>query len=121
MCRFLVKRTQYGLFQDPISLTKQIDEEKWKKAVFWVFDVPHVGYKTYEERLEYLEQLKQENRLPSFVKPIEVVTCKGKEHLKKYFSEIVAKGGEGVMLREPGSVYKAGRSPSLRKYKVEKN
>jgi hypothetical protein len=24
------------------------EEEKWKKAIYWVFDVPHVGYKPYE-------------------------------------------------------------------------
>jgi ATP-dependent DNA ligase len=42
---------------------------------------------------------------------------KGKEHLKKYFDSIIAKGGEGVMLREPQSLYKAGRSESLRKFK----
>jgi ATP-dependent DNA ligase len=41
----------------------------------------------------------------------------GAEHLQEYFNSIVAKGGEGVMLREPRSLYKAGRSPSLRKFK----
>jgi DNA ligase-1 len=41
----------------------------------------------------------------------------GMSHLKEYFDGIVAKGGEGVVLREPRSVYKAGRSPSLRKFK----
>lgn len=48
---------------------------------------------------------------------IEAIECKGPEHLKEYFKSIVAKGGEGVMLREPGSIYKQGRSKSLRKYK----
>jgi DNA ligase-1 len=37
--------------------------------------------------------------------------------LKEYFSDIIAKGGEGVMLREPQSIYKTGRSQSLRKFK----
>ena len=41
----------------------------------------------------------------------------GKQHLQEYCQSIVAKGGEGVMLREPNSTYTAGRSPSLRKYK----
>jgi ATP-dependent DNA ligase len=31
---------------------------------------------------------------------------------------ILEKGGEGVMLREPHSLYKAGRSSSLRKFKT---
>jgi DNA ligase-1 len=41
----------------------------------------------------------------------------GKDNLKDYFDSIIAKGGEGVMLREPQSLYKAGRSESLRKFK----
>jgi DNA ligase-1 len=41
----------------------------------------------------------------------------GPEHLKEYFDSIISKGGEGVILREPGSLYKAGRSESLKKFK----
>jgi DNA ligase-1 len=41
----------------------------------------------------------------------------GKSHLKEYFDGIIAKGGEGVMLRGPRSLYKAGRSNNLRKFK----
>ena len=56
-------------------------------------------------------------KLPPFAKIVEFVECKGKEHLQQYTESIIAKGGEGVVLREPGSLYKFGRSPSLRKYK----
>jgi ATP-dependent DNA ligase len=38
--------------------------------------------------------------------------------LKEYFEEIVKKGGEGVMLRKPNSMYEEGRSKGLKKYKV---
>jgi DNA ligase-1 len=55
---------------------------------------------------------------PNFVKPVETVFCKGKEHLKEYFEKIIKKGGEGVMLRKPKSLYEGGRSESLCKYKV---
>jgi ATP-dependent DNA ligase len=41
----------------------------------------------------------------------------GEEHLKQFLDSILAKGGEGVILREPQSLYKAGRSSSLCKYK----
>ena len=66
-----------------------------------------------KERIEFLQQL----TLPSFAKVVEFVKCEGKEHLKKFNDEILAKGGEGVMLRESGSQYKPGRSTSLRKLK----
>jgi DNA ligase-1 len=52
-----------------------------------------------------------------FVKVVEAVKCNGPEHLKEHFDNIIAKGGEGVMLREPQSLYKAGRSNSLKKFK----
>jgi DNA ligase-1 len=55
--------------------------------------------------------------LPPFAKVVDFVKCEGKDHLKRFNDSILAKGGEGVMLREAGSLYKAGRSTSLRKYK----
>ena len=48
---------------------------------------------------------------------VEFVKCENKEHLNTFNTSIIAKGGEGVMLREPGSLYKSGRSTSLRRYK----
>ncbi len=55
--------------------------------------------------------------LPSFAKVVEFVKCEGKEHLQQFNDSIIAKGGEGVMLREPRSMYKQGRSTSLRRFK----
>ena len=64
-----------------------------------------------------MKEIKEKGRLPSFVNIVETVKCTGNQHLKEYFSSIVAKGGEGVMLREAQSLYKPGRSKSLRKFK----
>ena len=55
--------------------------------------------------------------MPEFVKLINVVQCESKEHLKQVMENIIAKGGEGVVLREPNSMYIKGRSQSFRKYK----
>ena len=94
-----------------------VEENKWSKAMFWVFDAPDKADHPYEERIQHLNDLKDQGKLPSFVNIVDSVKCQNKEHLKEYFDNIIAKGGEGVMLREPGSLYKAGRSPSLRKFK----
>jgi len=105
--------TQYGLYQEASGLCLgKGNEEKWKKAVYWVFDAPDIGDKPYEDRIEFLKTVKGQ-----FIKVAEAIQCKGKNHLKEYFSSIIAKGGEGVMLREPKSLYIPGRSESLRKYK----
>ena len=36
----ILKRTQYGLYQEPAALIHSSNEEKWSKAVFWIFDAP---------------------------------------------------------------------------------
>jgi DNA ligase-1 len=61
--------------------------------------------------------MKKQGILPSFVNIVEMTKCEGKQHLLEYFKEVTEKGGEGVILREPSSLYKGGRSDSLKKYK----
>ena len=41
--------------------------------------------------------------------------------MAKRLEDIIADGGEGVVLRKPKSFYEQGRSPSLLKIKVYKN
>ena len=90
----------------------------WQDFKYCVFDAPlHKG--SFEERIEYLQQL-----IPSdhpFVRTISVTKCEVKEHLWSTLDQIIKKGGEGVMLRKPGSLYESGRSNSLLKVKVQKN
>jgi hypothetical protein len=51
------------------------DEEKWNKAVYWVFDAP--SNQVYEERMKNLQKMKE--NFPSFVKVVEATICKGKK------------------------------------------
>ena len=74
--------TQYGLYQDAVNLSVTQSAEKWEKAIFWVFDAPSIGDKPFEERIEYLRKLKEDGKLPSFVKIVETIKCKS-ETLKK--------------------------------------
>ena len=104
-----------GMQQDALVLLQSKNELLWKNASFCVFDVPEVK-KPFEERLEVLKNLTSNN----FVKVIEFVKCSNKEHLQQFFKSVIEKGGEGVMLREPESMYVAKRSNTLCKYKVSK-
>ena len=77
----------------------------------------------------YLNNLKRDGLLPSFINIVDMVKCTGmlnlslslitidKSHLQEYFEKVHSKGGEGVMLREAKSLYKGGRSDSLKKFK----
>ena len=105
--------TQYGLHQEAVNLGKTTNEDKWKKAIYWIFDAPQQKTMRLEERIKFLQNLK----LPSFAKVVSFVKCEGKEHLKEFNESVTAKGGEGVVLREPGSFYELGRSTSMRKYR----
>jgi uncharacterized protein YhbP (UPF0306 family) len=66
------------LYQEAVTLCKSSNEEKWKKAVFWVFDAPNSQFLHFEERIQYLKELK----LPSFVKVVAMVKCTGMQEFE---------------------------------------
>jgi len=43
--------------------------------------------------------------------------CQGLSHLEKFFQDVVDKGGEGVILRDPSAPPQPGRSPGYLKHK----
>lgn len=88
-------------------------EEKWRKLTFCVFDAPGKDL-PYEERISFLKSL----TLPQHVNVVEPIKCEGPDHLKGYLSQVLSSGGEGVMLRQPNSLYTSGRSKSLQRVKV---
>jgi DNA ligase-1 len=99
--------------QDALSLLRTKNEKFWKNSSFFVFDVPNE--KTpFEERIKVLKSLPKND----FLKAVEFVKCENKEHLQQFFKSVMEKGGEGIMLREPGSLYVPKRSTTLCKYKV---
>jgi DNA ligase-1 len=56
-------------------------------------------------------------RIDPSVRLVTQTPCKGLEHLWSYYSEIEKLGGEGIMLRKPGSLYEGKRSDTLLKIK----
>jgi DNA ligase-1 len=83
---------------------------------FLVFDAPAVK-DPFERRLEFLADTFGAKKLPHAAHhPHE--PCRGLEHLRTELARVEALGGEGLMLRQPGSVYEAGRSSTLLKVKT---
>ena len=112
-------------FQETISAVRKLvpTDSEWKNVKFMIFDG---GWnsgdnistsKPFEDRQEYLSYLPFDASNGRF-ELVEQVKCKGPEHLKEYLREIEAKGGEGVMLRKPGSPYESGRSNTCLKVKT---
>ena len=44
--------------------------------------------------------------------------CKDIAHLEQFFQDVIDKGGEGVILRDPLAPLQPGRSPGYLKHKV---
>ncbi|XP_055892732.1 uncharacterized protein LOC106077233 [Biomphalaria glabrata] len=105
-----------GEFQSTVSIVKTAESPKWKDIKYHVFDSPHMGKEVFEKRMhlikEYFEDVQPEHAV--FV---EQTKCKSKEHLEEKMTRILNLGGEGLMIRQPKSVYEACRSKTLLKIK----
>ena len=69
---------------------------------------------SYENRLSRLLSY----QWPSHIQIVNSVKCNSNDHLQNFLKNITLQGGEGVILREPNSLYKTGRSNSLKRFKV---
>src|SRR4029079_11646245 len=68
-----------------------------------------------EQRMQFLRSTLSKNN--GFVRVISQERCTGMTQLLSERARVVRLGGEGLMLRQPQSLYEAGRSPSLLKVK----
>jgi DNA ligase 1 len=111
-------------FQKTISAVRKLvpTDSEWLDVQFVMFDAPNLGG-SFEDRIEYLENLFPTLRHngaegTGMVSVLQQIKCKSAEHLKELLKEIEARGGEGVMLREAGSLYEADRSHTCLKVKT---
>ncbi len=104
-------------FQRTVSIVRRQDESPlWRTLRYVVFDAP-ASREGFESRIVLVREALAESHaefavaLPHFV-------CRGSDHLQTELDQIIKLGGEGVMLRQPGSRYAAGRSSTLLKVKI---
>ncbi|MBS0204974.1 MAG: DNA ligase [Planctomycetes bacterium] len=104
-------------FQKTVSIVRRKDQsDHWKQIRFVVFDAP--GRKDpFEARIEYLNDVVRQNG-PEYAVAHEHARCQGIPHLKSELERVESLGGEGLMLRQPASLYVAGRSSTLLKVKT---
>jgi DNA ligase-1 len=103
-------------FQRTVSIVRRQDQsDLWKEIAFLVFDAP-AREEPFEERLELCRRALEE-RSPAYARFHEHQVCKGVGHLREELGRVEALGGEGLMLRKPGSRYEVGRSSTLLKVK----
>ncbi|MEZ4400653.1 MAG: DNA ligase [Kofleriaceae bacterium] len=104
-------------FQRAVSIARRQDAgDAWRELTYVVFDAPDVDG-PFEDRLAFVRALVEEHQ-PPHARWHPHHRCAGLDHLRAELARIEALGGEGLMMREPGSRYQVGRSWSLRKVKT---
>ncbi|MCU0659109.1 MAG: DNA ligase [Polyangiaceae bacterium] len=103
-------------FQKTISIVRRQDRsDHWKEIVFVVFDLPALDA-PFEERLAQGKQVLDALGSPH-ARYLEQQRCRGVDHMRDELRRVEALGGEGLMMRQPGSRYEVGRSSTLLKVK----
>lgn len=88
-----------------------------------IFDIPSLSTQPFEARLEHLKKLFAPGTgsyASDKVIIVEQEKAKSRKHVLDKLKEIESLGGEGLMLRKPGSLYEGKRSSTLLKIKVSK-
>ncbi len=102
-----------GQFQRTISVVKRADAgDQWSGVRYVVYDAPHLNA-PFEDRLSFLQGLE----LGSYAYVLDQKKCESRERLKLDLEFETLNGAEGLMLRQPGSLYETKRSHTLLKVK----
>ncbi len=103
-------------FQRTVSIVRRQDRgEAWREISYVMFDAPALKA-PFEERIARVEEVA--NGLGAHhVRAHPHERCRGTAHLREELARVEALGGEGLMLRKPGSFYEVGRSSTLLKVK----
>ncbi len=105
------------MFQKTTSIVRSgAAGEEWKTVQYVVFDAPNAKG-GFEERLAHAQKVLAKSGAPH-ARWHEHVKCDGFDHLREELARVEALGGEGLMLRQPGSKYMKGRSTTLLKVKT---
>jgi DNA ligase-1 len=103
-------------FQRCVSIVRRQDRgEAWRTIRYLVFDAPAIAA-TFEERQAQCEAWFSQAK-PPYAAFHPHQRCQDIAHMRAELERVEALGGEGVMLRQPGSRYVAGRSTTLLKVK----
>jgi DNA ligase-1 len=105
------------LFQKTTSIVRSgAAGQEWKTVQYVVFDAPNAKG-GFEDRIAHAEKVLARAGC-AHARFLEHVKCEGFDHLREELKRVEGLGGEGLMLRKPGSKYEVGRSSSLLKVKT---
>lgn len=103
-------------FQQTVAVVRrQNGGDAWRRVRYVVFDAPQVGG-PFEDRLSQLNLLVRTDAA-TCAEVLGQTVCRDRRHLAAELARIEQQGGEGLMLRQPGSLYVPARSATLLKLK----
>ena len=107
-------------FENIISIVnKQTPHDGWRAITYQIFELPHQKGGLVK-RLEVLRLWLDKNP-NSIIKIIPQTLCKNRQHLQTQLKIIESKKGEGLVIREPSSLYVGKRSSTSLKVKSSKD
>lgn len=108
--------SERGKFEEIAATVRSANPKGWYKLKLYVFDVPQAQGDLFA-RLKTLADYLAQNPAP-YIHIIPQIPVKDDAHLKQFFEQIQAAGGEGVVVRNPHSPYIHGRSAQILKLKA---
>jgi len=108
-------------FQKTVGIVKSSSRSKeWEFLTYMVFDAlsekgTSIEHRPFEERLASVKTICAAS---DALKAVPMQKCRGRDHLTELLTDVETRGGEGLMLRRPGSIYERRRSKSLLKVKT---
>lgn len=108
-------RGQFDALSSAVRKTLSVEEE-WKNISYQVFELPYVegSFEVRAKRIEHI--VKQAN--VAHLKAVKQFRLKNEAELNLKLKQVVAAGGEGLMLHRADALYVTGRNEALLKLKL---
>ena len=104
-----------------IVMDKMPSATAWSEIKFHVFDVPEASGGLLERLSELEKFILQNPQAGQNLKIIKQVKVKDNAEFEAFADAVIAKGGEGAVVREPNAPYERKRSKNALKYKKFKD
>ena len=104
-----------------IVMDKTPNEVAWSEIKFYVFDVPEASGGLLERLSELEKFILQNPQAGQNLNIIKQVKVKDNAEFEAFAEAVIAKGGEGAVVREPNAPYERKRSKNALKYKKFKD
>jgi DNA ligase-1 len=107
-------------FEDTLSIVRQkVPDNRWKDITYHVFEVPNLKGGLFERLSVFKKFVATTNN--GYLKLVNQKQINSNEEVELELSRILSIGGEGLVIRNPNTLYKTGRLESALKVKLKQD